>query len=672
VVKLVLSFESFDMFGAAKKRASRVGLKPVRVLFSIQVESVILTRLSPVKDEAVVSVCFERGGKVSSTSNVTVEKPAYTREVVIPFNEKIELVATVYKDVRTGRFQEKVGKLIFRELDKGGLFGHDGYKGIGKCSLLLHKLMDELGYERTMTKEQTIKFDLVPGTSMKMVITATAMSSGSSVDEDGQSVASYMSAESDLSTIAASFAYTPAITRDNTLSTMSSHESGNTSAKHEEESPTSETGSNSKPTEQKQGASFFRKALRKLGGSTMSNLSNSTTSSLSPKRSGAKDDTTAKGGEADNWELDRSNHDHGEAKDDPRSESPEFSIGTSSADPTAHHQCKQRADSTAEEYSVDTTACASPVGYPVAPQPEEASPTSHIGSAGAERSSRNNSTRSAGSGSTTSTEHIHSAKTSPVSSVWSAGNSDGAHSVPKLTVTGAASPQRHTEDTVPEVDAQQDTEEHSSSSGHHKGLVARMLKPLRAAATAASAAVGHSPHAHSGEHSPVTGNGIGFGMSRFTPTLPPLGGEKKTALVGPLTSSTMDQPSPFVDPSAHSPKSQASREAFALYDEELRRRAEVIQQLQQALAQQAEESNQQMQELRAEVERTASALRREKIARRVIADTTHHGDNLLAAALSEARDQAESANARYYEALAEVRAVREELAQSRLQVLCVL
>jgi hypothetical protein len=38
---------------------------------------------------------------------------------------------------------------------------------------------------------------------------------------------------------------------------------------------------------------------------------------------------------------------------------------------------------------------------------------------------------------------------------------------------------------------------------------------------------------------------------------------------------------------------------------------------------------------------------------------THHGDNLLAAALSRARDQAESANARYYETLAEVRAVRE-------------
>jgi hypothetical protein len=654
------------MFGAAKKRASRVGLKPVRVLFSIQVESVILTRLSPVQDEAVVSVCFERGGKVSSTSNVTVEKPAYTREVVIPFNEKIELVATVYKDVRTGRFQEKVGKLIFRELDKGGLFGHDGYKGIGKCSLLLHKLMDELGYERTMTKEQTIKFDLVPGTSMKLVITATAMSSGSSVDEDGQSVASYMSAESDLSTIAASFAYTPAITRDNTPSTMSSHESGNASAKHEEESPTSETGSNSKPIEQKQGGSFFRKALRKLGGSTMSNLSNSTASSLSPKRSGTKDDTTAKGGEADNWELDRSNHDHGEAKDDPRSESLEFSIGTSSADPTAHHQFTHGTGSTAGVDSVDTTACASPVGYPVAPEPEETSPISHIGSGCAERSSRN-SARSAGSGSTTSTEPLHSAKSSPISSVWSAGNSDGAHDVPKLTVMGAASPLRHTADSVPDGDVQQDAGEHSGNSGHHKGLVTRMLKPLRAAATAASAAVGHSPHAHSGEHSPVAGNGIGFGMSRFTPTLPPLGGEKRAAL-GPLSSSTVDQPSPFMDPSAHSPKSQASREAFALYDEELRRRAEVIQQLQQALAQQAEESNQQMQALRAEVERTASALRREKIARSVIADTTHHGDNLLAAALSEARDQAESANARYYEALAEVRAVREELAQSRLQV----
>jgi hypothetical protein len=58
-------------------------------------------------------------------------------------------------------------------------------------------------------------------------------------------------------------------------------------------------------------------------------------------------------------------------------------------------------------------------------------------------------------------------------------------------------------------------------------------------------------------------------------------------------------------------------------------------------------------------------------ARSVIAATTHHGDYLLATALSRARYQAESANAWYYDALAEVRAVREELAQCLQQVCAV-
>eukprot|EP01032_Pedospumella_encystans_P007357 gene7357-8834_t len=68
------------MFGIGSKQASRVGLKPVKALFSLQIVSVTLPRTAPILDEAKLSVCFERGGKISSTSDVTYEKPAYSRE----------------------------------------------------------------------------------------------------------------------------------------------------------------------------------------------------------------------------------------------------------------------------------------------------------------------------------------------------------------------------------------------------------------------------------------------------------------------------------------------------------------------------------------------------------------------------------------------------------------
>lgn len=183
------------MFGVGQKHASRVGLKPVKALFSIEVVSVTLPRSAPILDQAVLSVCFERGGKISSTSNVTYDKPAFAREVVVPFDQKVELVATLYKDFKTGRHQEKKGMLILREQTKQNRFGHDSYKGWGRCNVNLHDVLNEMGFERTLTKEACWKFDMINGSVLRVIITVTIMSTGK--DADNMSVASYATENSE-------------------------------------------------------------------------------------------------------------------------------------------------------------------------------------------------------------------------------------------------------------------------------------------------------------------------------------------------------------------------------------------------------------------------------------------------------------------------------------------
>ena len=193
------------MFGLGQKHASRVGLKPVKALFSIQIVSVTLPRSTPILDQAVLSVCFERGGKISSTTNITYDKPAFVREVVVEFGQKVELMATLYKDFKTGRYQEKKGVLILREQTKNNRFGHDTYKGWGKCNVNLHDILNEMGFERTRTKEVSWKFDLLNGSVLKIIITSTIMSTGK--DADSMSVASYMTEGSEFNSMAASFSH---------------------------------------------------------------------------------------------------------------------------------------------------------------------------------------------------------------------------------------------------------------------------------------------------------------------------------------------------------------------------------------------------------------------------------------------------------------------------------
>ena len=53
------------------KNIDRVGCDPVRFIFSIRVIDLILPNLDPplLSNDSLLSICFERGAKISSTSN---------------------------------------------------------------------------------------------------------------------------------------------------------------------------------------------------------------------------------------------------------------------------------------------------------------------------------------------------------------------------------------------------------------------------------------------------------------------------------------------------------------------------------------------------------------------------------------------------------------------------
>ena len=59
------------MFKNPTRHINRTGCEPVRFLFTIRVIDLILPNLDPpiISHDSVISICFERGAKISSTSN---------------------------------------------------------------------------------------------------------------------------------------------------------------------------------------------------------------------------------------------------------------------------------------------------------------------------------------------------------------------------------------------------------------------------------------------------------------------------------------------------------------------------------------------------------------------------------------------------------------------------
>ena len=155
----------------ATKHASRVGTDSVKVLFTIEVEKVVFTDEKTIKsitNGSLLSVCFERGGKLASSADQKVQFPAGPGPKVLPIGESLSLVATLYRDQKSGTFQEKKGKIILRELTRSRL-GGEVYKGLGSIKLPLHLLLADLV---TGSKTSTYNFAELKGASTVVKISA--------------------------------------------------------------------------------------------------------------------------------------------------------------------------------------------------------------------------------------------------------------------------------------------------------------------------------------------------------------------------------------------------------------------------------------------------------------------------------------------------------------------
>jgi hypothetical protein len=182
----------FKSLKKAKKSVSRIGCDTEKIVFSLEISSVNFPdNFNDMEDHSILSVCFERGGKIASSSDKQFDFPTDPEDSKTFFvNETLALLATLYKDKKTGKYQEKKGKIILRQLKKSRL-GGDVYKGLGFVTLQLNDLAGELarGMQRV-----TLPLMGLQGTKINLMISARYLGA---VEDDRESIMSGMS-DSDL------------------------------------------------------------------------------------------------------------------------------------------------------------------------------------------------------------------------------------------------------------------------------------------------------------------------------------------------------------------------------------------------------------------------------------------------------------------------------------------
>lgn len=120
-----------------------------------------------IENGSFLSVSLVRGGKISTSKDkffdLRQQDPGSNNRLIMPVNETIELVATLYQDNKTKAFQKKKGKLILRE-KKQGKGGAALKRRLGVHTLDLDEVarqMTEVG-EQTHVAEMLIPIELPP------------------------------------------------------------------------------------------------------------------------------------------------------------------------------------------------------------------------------------------------------------------------------------------------------------------------------------------------------------------------------------------------------------------------------------------------------------------------------------------------------------------------------
>lgn len=167
-----------------------------------------------IQDGAMLSVCFERGGKLSSSPDRMFA--AGTMEKLLHINEPLNLVATLYKDTKSGiiapavgrtyreysriivgTFQSKKGKVMLRELSKNK-FGGSSYVGLDMAEIYLNEFVSD----EKNSFEVVLQLPKVDGAVRITISSQIIDPSGADDVDDTMSV---LSANSDMSELGATF-----------------------------------------------------------------------------------------------------------------------------------------------------------------------------------------------------------------------------------------------------------------------------------------------------------------------------------------------------------------------------------------------------------------------------------------------------------------------------------
>mmetsp|Transcript_21921 Transcript_21921/g.21205 ORF Transcript_21921/g.21205 Transcript_21921/m.21205 type:complete len:403 (-) Transcript_21921:39-1247(-) len=187
------------MFKKISKHTKRKGTNSQKVLFSIEVLSLsnLLPALLNIGHDVMLSVCFERGGKMCCSTDIPFDTSS-TGKGNLFIKQTLSLIATLYQEA-SGGFQEKSAKLIIRQLKTSRILG-EVYKGLGVVSLQLNELMKDLLIETSLQKSFPI--EMLNG--HKSIINVK-ISSRIITNNDDTDLESIMSDSSEMSTMGANF-----------------------------------------------------------------------------------------------------------------------------------------------------------------------------------------------------------------------------------------------------------------------------------------------------------------------------------------------------------------------------------------------------------------------------------------------------------------------------------
>lgn len=155
----------------------------------------------------VVNFILTASLSIGSSGDSQIHRALQKKYYEIDIDEKLELIATLFRDTKTGLYQEKIGKIVLRQLCKSSFFGLETYKGIGLYELALHEIVQELGLQNNRSKEQNLFLDRLDGAILNVELAVVPISSD--LDDETQSLMSGMSDAASISSnvIGASFDY---------------------------------------------------------------------------------------------------------------------------------------------------------------------------------------------------------------------------------------------------------------------------------------------------------------------------------------------------------------------------------------------------------------------------------------------------------------------------------